>query len=77
MRTAANTKTRSRNNTAVNTAANTLTLEDKINGTIIASFFATGALVGLWSFASLVGGLIAAGGPIGLAKGYLMALAGL
>lgn len=63
--------------TRTHAVAKTLTVEEKLNGSIIAAFFAVGALVGLWSFASLVGGLIAAGGPVGLAKGYILALTGL
>ena len=74
MRATETTRTVTRANVAVTT---TLTTEDKINGTIIAAFFASGALVGLWSFASLVGGLVAAGGPLGLARGYVQALTGL
>jgi hypothetical protein len=31
----------------------------------------------LWSLASLIGGLVVAGGPLGLAKGYVRALTGL
>ena len=74
MRATETTRTGTRTNTV---AAATLSVEDKMNGTIIAAFFASGALVGLWSFASLVGGLVAAGGPLGLAKGYVQALTGL
>ena len=58
-------------------AATTLTLEEKINGVIIASFLATVGLIALSSFASLAGGLITSGGPLELAKGYFSALAGM
>ncbi len=71
------TATRTRTGARTNSAADILTLEDKVNATIISSFFATGALVGLWSFASLLGGLVAAGGPIPLATGWFKALAGM
>ncbi len=72
-----NTATRTRTGTRTNSATQTLTVDDKINAFIISSFFATGALVGLWSFAAFVGGMVAAGGPLNLAKGYFMALAGI
>ena len=68
------TQTRTRTNTAATT---TLTTSDKVNGAIIASAFAGTAIIGLWSLAALVGGLIAAGGPLGLVKGYFSALAGI
>jgi hypothetical protein len=35
-----------------------------------------GLAIGLWSFAALVGGLIADGGPIGLAGSYFRAVSG-
>ena len=35
---------------------------------------AAGAVIGLWSFASLVGGLVVAGGPISLAQSWFGAL---
>jgi hypothetical protein len=68
------TKLQARTNTVSTTR---LTVEEKINASIIASAFAGTALVGLWSLAALVSGMIAAGGPLGLAKGYFQALAGL
>ncbi len=36
-----------------------------------------GAIVGIWSLASLVGGMIAAGGPIALAKAWFSAVTGM
>jgi hypothetical protein len=68
------TNTRTRTNTAANT---TLTASEKIDGAIIASAFAGTAIIGLWSLAALVGGMVAAGGPLGLVKGYFQALAGI
>ncbi len=35
------------------------------------------ALVGLWGAASLIGGMISAGGPLGLVDGFIHALAGI
>ncbi len=69
--------TRTQTRTRTNTAATTLTTSDKANAAIIASAFAGTAIIGLWSLAALVGGLIAAGGPWGLVKGYFSALAGI
>jgi hypothetical protein len=34
-------------------------------------------LVGIWAVAALVGGTVAAGGPLGLAKGWFSAVSGL
>ncbi len=63
--------------TRTHSAAASLSADEKINGAIIASAFAGAALIGLWSLAALIGGLIAAGGPFGLIKGYFQALAGM
>ncbi len=40
-------------------------------------FYSVGILIGIWSFAALIGGLVAGGGPLGLIKGYLQAVTGL
>jgi hypothetical protein len=70
--------TRTRVQTGTNTVATTkLTVREKLNAAIIASAFAGTAIIGLWSLAALVGGMIAAGGPLGLVKGYFLALTGL
>jgi len=34
------------------------------------------ALIGIWGIACLVGGAIAAGGPVGLAQGWFSAISG-
>jgi len=42
-------------------------------GTMIA-LGTTGAVVGLWALASLVGGMISAGGPVALVKAWVSAV---
>jgi hypothetical protein len=37
----------------------------------------TSGIIGIWGFACAVGGLIEAGGPVSLFKGWLSALAGM
>ena len=69
MKTTETTQTRTR------TAA-TATVEERISGTIMASFFAGSALVGVWSVAAMVGGLVTAGGPGALVKGFVQAVLG-
>jgi len=46
----------------------------EVNRIVITSFVVAFAVVGLWSIACLVGGVMAAGGPIGLMKGLALAL---
>jgi len=46
----------------------------EVNRIVITSFVVAFAVVGLWSIACLAGGVIAAGGPIGLMKGLALAL---
>ncbi len=53
------------------------TVEERVSGTIMAAFFAGSTLVGLWSVAAMVGGLVTAGGPGALAKGFAQALLGI
>ncbi len=43
----------------------------------LASIYFVGIFVGLWSLASLIGGLVFSGGPIGLVQGYFQAVTGL
>jgi len=70
--TATNTiaKTRSNTKTAVDTRA------EVSKGAMIA-VNTTGAVIGLWAFASLVGGMVAAGGPFALAKAWVGAVVGI
>ena len=64
--------------TRVNTAATTTpTVEERLSATAVGSLFAGSALIGLWSFAALVGGLVEAGGPVGLVGGWFRAVSGL
>lgn len=42
----------------------------------LATLGAASAIIGLWSVACLVGGLIAGGGPVGLMKGWFTAVSG-
>ena len=65
--------TRTRVNTGVTA---TPTVEERISGSTIAAFFAGSALIGLWSMAAMVGGLVTAGGPVGLVKGFTQAVLG-
>jgi hypothetical protein len=44
---------------------------------MVAAAFAGTAMIGLWSLAALLGGLISSGGPLGLVRGYVQALTGL
>ncbi len=65
--------TRIKNDVRVNA---TPTVEQRISGSIMAVFFAGSALVGLWSVAAMVGGLVTAGGPAELARGFARAVLG-
>lgn len=70
----------STDNTRTRTQAQVIatpTVEERISGTIMASFFAGSALVGLWAVAAMVGGLVTAGGPVGLVTGFSRAVIGM
>ena len=62
-------------NTRTRTAEATVT--DRISSATLAVVGSTGLAIGLWSFAALVGGLVAGGGPLGLAGGYFSAVSGM
>ena len=66
--TTATTKTR------VQTKANT---QAEISRGTIISMATTGAVVGLWSFASLASAMIMTGGPVSLAKAWAGAIIGM
>ncbi|MFP7753087.1 hypothetical protein ACLG6S_00250 [Thermodesulfobacteriota bacterium B35] len=66
--TAATTRTR------VQTIVNTQAEISKGAAVVMAS---TGALVGLWAFASLASAMVLTGGPIALAKAWLGAVIGM
>ncbi len=70
--TATNTiaKTRTNTKTSVNTQA------EVASGAMV-SINVAGAIIGLWSLASLVGGMVAAGGPISLVQAWFGAVAGM
>lgn len=62
------------------TAATTKTNVDtraEISKGAIASMSAAGAVIGLWSFASLASAIVMTGGPVSLAKAWIGAVAGL
>ncbi|NOQ46867.1 MAG: hypothetical protein GQ559_09395 [Desulfobulbaceae bacterium] len=63
-------KTRTNEQTAVSVQA-------EISRGAVATMGATGAVVGLWSFASLIGGLVVTGGPISLAQSWFGAAFGM
>jgi hypothetical protein len=65
----AKTKTRTNVDTTTKTVAGEI---DKI---VIVSITVTAGVIGIWSLACLFGGLIAAGGPIALVKGFFVAIA--
>jgi hypothetical protein len=46
----------------------------KVSVTVVAVF---GVIVGLWSLASLVGGLLASGGPLALVGNWFKAVSGM
>ncbi len=63
-------KTAATTNTSVDTRA-------EISKGALASMSAAGAVVGLWSFASLASAMVMTGGPFSLAKAWIGAVAGL
>lgn len=63
-------KTRTNMKTSVDTRA-------EVAGGALVSINVAGAVIGLWSLASLVGGMVAAGGPISLVKAWFGAIAGM
>ncbi len=64
--------------TRVNTAATaTPTVEERLSATAVATLFVGSGLIGVWSFAALVGGLLEAGGPVGLAGSWFRAVSGI
>ena len=63
-------KTRSNTKTAVDTRA-------EVSRGAMISINTAGAVIGLWSLASLVGGMVAAGSPVALVKAWFSAVAGM
>ncbi len=66
----ATAKTRTNTKTSVDTRA-------EVSRGAMISINTAGAVIGLWSLASLVGGMVAAGGPFALAKAWFSAVAGM
>ena len=67
-------------NTIAKTRANTKTSVDtraEVASGAMVSINVAGAVIGLWSLASLVGGMVAAGGPISLVQAWFGAVAGM
>lgn len=70
MTTTARTKTRTKTTEQANVA------QEVSKGTI-AAMSAVPGLIGIWAAACFVGGLINAGGPLGLAKSWFQAVSGM
>ncbi|HEB69379.1 MAG TPA: hypothetical protein ENI88_07140 [Desulfobulbus sp.] len=68
--TATNTIAKTNTKTSVDTRA-------EVSRGAMISINTAGAVIGLWAFASLVGGMVAAGGPVALAKAWFSAVAGM
>ncbi len=67
-------------NTTAKTRTNTKTSVDtraEVSRGAMISINTAGAVIGLWSLASLVGGMVAAGGPFALAKAWFSAVSGM
>lgn len=63
-------KTATREQTAVSAQA-------EVSRGAVLTLGATGAVIGLWAFASLIGGLVAAGGPVSLVQSWVGAIIGM
>ena len=72
MKTNTNIKAKTRSNTKTSVSAHA-----EVSRGAVATMVAAGAVVGLLSFASLVGGLIVAGGPIALVRAWFGAVTGM
>lgn len=68
------TKSIAKNKTNTKTAVDT---RAEISRGALVSMTAAGIVVGLWSFASLIGGVIVAGGPVALVKSWFGAVVGM
>ena len=64
-----------KSHTRTGTAAESVS--EKMSTAVLAVTGTAGLAIGLWSVAALVGGLVAGGGPLGLASGYFKAVTGL
>ncbi len=70
----ANTNTTTKTRTTTRTNVN---VEAEVSRGTLVTLGTAGAIVGLWSLASLIGGLVVAGGPIALAKAWFNAIIGM
>lgn len=52
-------------------------IEVEVSKNTLTALSVAGAIVGIWSFASLIGGIISAGGPITLVKAWFNAVLGM
>ena len=68
------TKSIAKNKTNTKTAVDT---RAEISRGALVSMTAAGIVVGLWSFASLIGGVIVAGGPVALVKSWFGSVVGM
>ncbi len=73
-------KTMTTTNTTTKTKTNTKTTvsaQAEVSRGAVTTMLTVGAIVGLWSLASLVGGLVVAGGPIALVRSWFGAFTGM
>lgn len=68
------TKSSAKDRTSVKTSVDATA---EISKGAVVSVGVVGAVIGLWSLASLVGGMIAAGGPFSVVKSWFGAVTGL
>ena len=71
-----NASTKNIAKTRTNTKASVDTQAEVSRGAII-SINTVGVVIGLWALASLVGGMVSAGGPVALVKAWFSAVTGM
>lgn len=52
------------------------TVGERISRSVVLGFFGVSALIGIWSFAAVIGGLVIAG-PAAMARGFVTAVLGI
>ncbi len=52
------------------------TVGERISQSVVLGFFGVSALIGIWSFAAVIGGLVTAG-PTAMARGFVTAILGI
>ena len=70
----ATTKTKAKTRTNTQTA---VSAQAEVSRGAVATMVGAGAIVGLWSIASLASAMVMTGGPVSLAKAWIGAVAGL